>query len=307
MADRLTLLRTFVAIVDGGSLAAAGREIRRSPAAVSRALTDLEQATGVMLIERTTRRFKPTEAGLRLVDMARLVLTGYEEAIAEAAGTTLAPRGLVRVTAPLAFGRDHIAPRVAAFLDAWPGIVVDLQLADRIVDLHEENFDLGVRIGVVADQSLIGFRLGSVRHITVAAPAYLAAQGTPASPTDLRSHEVIQHSSLGALEPWWFRNPAGQAERVDVKPRFATNQADAAIMAARAGRGLVRVLSYQVADDLVRGTLVPVLENYEPEPKPVRLVWPESRHAVGRVKLLVDHLKALKEAAEVRDQTAVPN
>lgn len=302
MADRLSLLRTFVAMVDEGSLVAAARAVRRSPPAVSRALAELETLTGVSLVERTTRRFKATEAGRRLADQARLLLAGYDEAIAEASGATLACRGLVRVTAPLVFGRDHVSPLMSTFLDAWPGIVVDLQLADRVVDLHDENFDLGVRIGAVADQSLIGLRVGSVTEVTVAAPAYLIERGTPITPLDIPAHEAIQHTILGASEPWLFRNRDGRPERVSVKARFAINQADAAIAAARAGRGLVRVLSYQVAEDLGNGTLVRVLRDYEPEPKPVTLVWPESRRSVGRVKLLVDHLKSLRELAVVQQE-----
>jgi DNA-binding transcriptional LysR family regulator len=304
MADRLSLLRTFVAMVDEGSLIAAARALRRSPPAVSRALAELEALTGVSLVERTTRRFKATEAGRRLADQARLLLVGYDEAIAEASGATLACRGLVRVTAPLVFGREHVAPLLSTFLDAWPGIVVDLQLADRVVDLHDENFDLGVRIGAVADQSLISFRLGSVREVTVAAPAYLAERGTPETPLDVATHEAIQHTSLGASEPWWFRSMDGRPQRINVNARFAINQADAAIAAARAGRGLVRVLSYQVADDLRHGTLVRVLQDYEPEPKPVTLVWPDSRRALGRVKLLVHHLKSLKALAVLQQETS---
>lgn len=297
MADRLTMLRTFVVMVDEGSLVAAARALRRSPPAVSRTLSDLESLTGVSLVERTTRRFKTTEAGRRLADHARRLLSGFDEAIAEARGETLARCGLVRVTAPLVFGREHVAPRVTEFLDTWPGMVVDLQLADRVVDFHDENFDLGVRIGAVADSSLISYSLGRVTEVTVAAPVYLSERGTPKVPTDIITHEAIQHTSLGASEPWWFRHQDGRPERISVKARFAINQADAAIAAARAGRGLVRALSYQVADDLREGRLVRILPDYEPEPKPVTLLWPESRHGLGRVRLLVDHLKSLKTLA----------
>lgn len=304
MPDRLTLLRTFVAMVEEGSLAAAARALRRSPPAVSRSLADLEALTGVSLVERTTRRFKPTEAGLRLADRAKLVLTAFDEAIAETSGATLALRGVVRITAPLLFGREHVAPLIASFLDAHSQIVVDLQLADRVVDFHDENFDVGVRIGAIADTSLIGFRLGSVREMTVASPAYLAARGTPESLTDLSGHDLIQHTSLGASEPWSFRTLDGRPATVGVKARFAINQADVAIAAARADRGLVRALSYQVANDIQRGTLAPVLEAFEWDPKPVTLVWPEARRSVGRVKLVVAHLKSLRNLTVLREDAS---
>lgn len=294
IVGQLSLLRAFVAMVEEGSLAAAARALRRSPPAVSRSLAELEALTGVSLIERTTRRFKPTDAGLPLADHARQILTAFEEALSEASGETLAPRGLVRITAPLTFGREHVAPAATSILDTHPQIVIDLPLADRIVDLHDENFDLGVRIGEVADTSLIRFKLGQVREVTVASPRYLEGRGTPLSPSDLSGHDTIQHSSLGAFEPWWFQTPEGRPEKAVVKARFAINQADAAIAAARAGRGLVRALSYQVADDIRRGDLKLVLEQFEPPPKPVNLVWPETRRSLGRVRLVIDHLKILK-------------
>lgn len=294
MADQLTLLRTFVAMVEEGSLVAAARALRRSPPAVSRSLADLEALAGVTLVERTTRRFKPTEAGRRLADRAKLILAAFDEALSEAAGETLDPRGLVRITAPLTFGRAHVAPMVASILDAHAQIVVDLQLADRIVDLHEENFDIGVRIGPVADASLIRFTLGQVREVTVASPGYLEGRTAPMTPSDLSTHDIIQHTSLGAAEPWWFQTPDGRPEKAAVRARFAINQADAAIAAARAGRGVVRVLSYQVADDIRRGELRLLLEAFERPPKPVTLVWPEARRSLGRVRLVLEHLKTLR-------------
>jgi DNA-binding transcriptional LysR family regulator len=287
MMDRLTELQTLVTIAEAGSLAAAARRLRRSPPSVTRILADLEARLGVRLIERSSRRCAPTEAGRRLVEQARHLIGGYEEATREASGEALAPRGDIRLTAPFAFGREHVAPLLLTFLDAQPAINVELLLSDRVHDLHEENIDLGVRIGRIADTSLIARRIGWVSRVVVASPAYLSAHGTPGSPADVADHQIVQHSSLGASAPWEFR---GKRIPVAVTPRLTVNQADAAIAAAKAGRGLVTALSYQVAGAIADGQLVRLLREFEPEPLPVHIVWPESRRPLQRVRLLIDHL-----------------
>lgn len=294
MPDRLSELRTLVAVVDEGGFAAAARLLHRSPPAITRTIADLEQRARTVLLERTTRRCRPTEAGRRLADQARSLLAAYDDALSEAAGEADVARGLVRVTAPLVFGREHVAPLVAAFQDQFPEVEVDLHLADRVVDLHDENYDLGVRIGPVADTSLIAFRVGEVRHVAVASGSYLEQRGIPLTPEALSAHEVVQHTNYGTTVPWVFRRPGGEVVSVTVRARFAVNQADAAVAAARAGRGIVRALSYQIDPAVRAGALVTVLEEFEPEPLPVHIVWPDSRRLVRRVRLLSEHLKALR-------------
>lgn len=234
-----------------------------------------------------------------------MLLSSYNEAIAEASGEATSPSGTIRVTAPLVFGREHVAPLIATFLDAFPSITVDLQLADRVIDLHDENFDLGVRIGKVADTSLIALQIGEVRDITVACPAYLVTRGVPVTPEDILKHDIVQHTTLGASEPWVFQTAKGSAKTVNVAARFAVNQADAAIAAARAGRGIVRALSYQVADDLENGTLIRLLRAFEPTAMPVNLIWPDSRRSIRRVRLLIDHLKVLRALAVLQPEVDI--
>lgn len=288
MMDRLTELQVLIAIAETGSLAGAARRLRRSPPAVTRILADLEARLGVKLIERSSRRCAPTEAGRHLVEQARHLIGSYEEATSEASGEATAPRGSIRLTAPLVFGREHVAPLLLDFLDAQPAINVELLLSDRVNDLHEENIDLAVRIGQVADISLIARRVGAVRRVVVASPAYLKAHGIPASPADIGSHHIVQHSDLGAATPWQF---SGKHKAVmSVTPRLTVNQADVAVAAALAGRGLVRALSYQVAGPVAEGRLVRVLRDFETEPMPVHIAWPESRRPLQRVRLLIDHL-----------------
>jgi DNA-binding transcriptional LysR family regulator len=180
--DRLTELQVLVAIADAGSLIGAARRLHRSAPAVTRILSGLEARVGTVLVERTPRRCVPTDAGRALVDRARRVLDGYAEAIEETAGAAAAPAGSVRVTAPLVFGRDHVAPAVASFLDLHGGIEVDLMISDRVVDLAEDEVDIAVRIAPLADESLVARRIGSVRRVTVASPAYLARPGPRRSP-----------------------------------------------------------------------------------------------------------------------------
>jgi DNA-binding transcriptional LysR family regulator len=288
--DRLRELQTLVAIVDMGGLAAAARRLGRSPPSISRDLADLEARIGASLVERSTRSCRPTPAGIRLADDARPLLSGYEEAIGQAAGEATAPRGSVRITAPITFGGSFVAPLVTAFLDIYPQITIDLQLNDRIVDLAEEDFDLAVRIGRLADSSMIARTVGELRRVFVASPAYLDARGTPERPADLADHEIIQHTSRGAATPLTFAGEGRRTITVSARARFTVNQPEAALAAAREGRGIVGVLSHQVDSDLRAGTLVRILKEFEPAALPISLVWPPSRRSWRRVRLLVDHL-----------------
>jgi DNA-binding transcriptional LysR family regulator len=289
--DRLDELRVLVAILDGGSLAAAGRRLRLSPPAVTRALAGMERRLGVRLLERTTRRAAPTEAGRRLGVQARGLLASYEEAIAEAVGEVAAPRGRLRVAAPLVFGRRHVAPLVAEFLDARPAVTAELQLSDRPVDLVEEGVDVALRIGHLPETALVARRVGGLRRMVLASPDYLARRGTPAVPADLEGHEVVLFSILGAAPDWRFARPQGGGEEelvVRVAPRFTVTGAEAAVEAACAGRGLVRALSYQVAEELADGRLVRLLRAFEPPPVPVHLVFPTARLMALRLRAFLD-------------------
>ena len=296
---RLRELQTLIAIVETGSLAGAARRLRRSPPSISRDLADLEARVGTSLVERSTRTCRPTPAGIQLAGDARPLLAGYEEAIGEAAGEAVIPRGSMRVTAPITFGNNYVAPLVTAFLDAYPQIDIDLELTDRIVDLAEEDFDLAVRIGRLADSSMIARTVGEVRRLFVASPAYLAAHGTPQQWAHLAEHEFIQHVSRSEGAPSTISGEYGRAFANLPRGRFAVNHPDAAIAAAREGRGIVSVLSHQVDGDLRTGELVRILQDFEPATLPISLVWPPSRRSWRRVRLLVDHLAKGLAALEV--------
>lgn len=295
--DRLEELAVFVAIIDGGSLAAAARRMNRSAAAATRALAGLETRVGTRLVARTTRRLAPTPAGLALAEQARGLLAGYEAAIS-GAGEGLV-RGLVRVTAPVQFGRRHMAPVVASFLDAHSETQVELVLADRNVDLVEERLDVALRIGPLAESRLVARRVGQVRRILVASPAYLADRGTPGWPADLAAHDTIHGQIHPGPREWQFGRT-----RVRLAPRLIVNEVEAALIAARAGRGIARVLSYQAADDIAAGRLVRVLSRYEPPPVPVQLVTPGADHRPARVTAFLDHAAAaLRALPLLREET----
>jgi DNA-binding transcriptional LysR family regulator len=270
--DRLDELTIFRVIAETGSLARAARRLRRSPPAVTRALSALEDRAGVRLIERTTRRLVLTEAGRELFERARSLLADYEGAVHGQADAPV--RDLLRVTAPVTFGRRHMAPLVSGFLDRFPDTQVELVLNDRNVDLIEERLDAALRIGRLRDSTLVARKVGEVRRVLVASPAYLAARGAPKTPTDLEAHDTI----LGALwsgAPEWRFGAEDRATVVRLTPRLLVNDAEAVLYATRAGRGIARLLSYQAADDLAAGTLARLMVDFEPEPLPVSTNHPE--------------------------------
>jgi DNA-binding transcriptional LysR family regulator len=293
--DRLDELAVLVAILDAGSLAAAGRRLRRSPPAMSRALAALEERVGARLIERTTRRLAPTEAGRRLADHARRVLAGYDDVVRE--GSQDAMRGELRITAPLVFGRRHVMPIVTSFLDAHPGLRIELVLNDRSLDLIDQKLDVAVRIGRLGDSSLVARRVGEVRRMLVASPAYLSRHGVPRTPEDLAGHRVVLVS--GSAE-WRFRKGA-RSLSVRVAPRLVVNEIDAMLLAVRAGHGIGRPLSYQVADDLAAHSLVRLLPEFEPEPLSVQLVVPSARNLAPKIRAFLDHAaRALSALGVIR-------
>jgi DNA-binding transcriptional LysR family regulator len=286
--DRLDELAIFVTIIDAGSLAAAARRLRRSPPAVSRALAGLEERLGTRLVERTTRRLAATEAGRVLAEQSRRLLADFEEAMRAGAEQGTSLRGTLLVSAPQVFGRMHVMPLVSSFLDAHPELRAELVLSDRYLDLLEEGLDVAVRIGELANSGLVARRVGQVRRLVVAAPSYLAEHGTPREPADLSSHGIIFTSGRGTPMEWRFRD-GGRERSVRLTPRLIVNQVDAALSAARDGRGIASALSYQVAADLAAGRLERLLKEFEGAPLPVQLVVASARHMPARVRAFLNY------------------
>src|SRR6266540_3407234 len=226
--DRIESVAVFVEVAEHRSFVAAARRLKRSPTAVTRAVGELETRLGVRLLNRTTRAVSLTEAGDRFLAGARRLLADLEEIERAAAGEGTAPRGELRITAPILFGRLHVLPIVTEFLDRFPDVSVALSLIDRPVDLVEDGLDVAVRIGALAESSAIASRVGALRRIVVASPDYLAGHGTPRSPSDLGGHGIIAFAGLFGVERWVFHDGADEAS-VAIEPRLVVTTAEAAV------------------------------------------------------------------------------
>ena len=285
--DQLYAMRVFAAVSDASSFAGAARHLALSPPAVTRAVAALETRLNARLVNRTTRSLNLTEAGLRFLDSTRRLLADLDEAERSAAGTTATPSGHLRVTAPLTFGRSHVMPVLAAFLREQPRVTATLVTLDRIANLIDEGFDLAVRIAALPDSTLVARKIGEVRRVLVASPAYLQRHGAPSHPSELARHEVIGSEFMFPAGEWRFAE-AKRPGAVGVAARLTVNDALAAIMAAERGDGIAGALSYMIAPQRAAGSLVPVLEAFTPATVPVHIVFPQSRLVAAKVRAFVD-------------------
>jgi DNA-binding transcriptional LysR family regulator len=285
--DRLDAMRVFVAVADAGSLSAAARALKVPLPTVSRKLAQLEEHLGVSLVVRTTRKFVLTEPGRTYLDSCRRLLGEIETAERMAAGEYAAPKGRLHLTAPIVFGRLHVLPIVLAFLKAYPQVDLSLSLVDRVVDMIDEGIDVALRIAHLADSTLIAARVGAVKLVTCASPAYLKANGTPRAPGDLIQHRCIASAVMSPSDRWSYRID-GEDRAVPIRARLAVTTAEAGIDAAIAGIGITRVLSYQVAAAIKAGKLKLILRPFELPEYPVSLVHPEARLTPPKVRAFLD-------------------
>jgi DNA-binding transcriptional LysR family regulator len=270
--DRLESMSILVAAAEAGSLSAASRRLGTPLATVSRKVAELEALLRTRLLNRTSRRLTLTDAGQSYVAACRRILEQIEEAERAATGEYSAPKGDLVITAPVVFGRLHVLPVATAFLQAYPDIDIRLVLADRVVNLLDEHADLAIRIGELPDSSLVAMRIGAIRRVACASPAYFAGHGLVTTPDDLATHHCITFEGLMSPERWSFG--AGRTETsVRIQSRLVVNTPEAAIDAAIAGLGITGVLSYQAARALRDGALVITLAAFEPPPWPVHLVF----------------------------------
>lgn len=286
--DRLDAMKVFVVTLDEGSLAAAGRKLGRSPAAVSRAIAFLESHVGTELLHRTTRSIKLSDAGERYAVTCRHVLAELEDADVVAAGERAVPRGTVAITAPNISGELVLRPILDAFLDAFPTVSARVTLMDRHVNLIEEGIDVALRIGHLEDSSMIAMRVGEVRRVVVAAPRYLKQHPRIEQPADLAKHQII--TMVHFTNSWTFAPaPGSSAPRaVQFTPRITTNSTRSAVASAVSGLGVTRLFSYQVAEQVQRGELELLLANCEEPPMPVHVISPNGRLSVPKVRAFTD-------------------
>jgi DNA-binding transcriptional LysR family regulator len=276
-------MQTFVRIVDGGSLSAAARALGVTLPAVVRTLAALEAHLGVRLLNRTTRRIGLTDAGSQYYQRCRQLLAEVEEAELAATAAKTRPAGTLAVTAPVLYGRMHIVPILTEYRRRFPEVAVRLLLLDRNVNLLEEGIDIAIRIGHLADSSLVAVRLAEVRRLVCASPAYLKKRGTPRHPRDLAGHDCLSLTAVTAGDTWQFRED-GRALAVKVRPRFVSNSGDAVIAMAESGQGVGMALSYQIEAQLARRRLATVLVDFAPAPLPVSALYPHGRLTAAKVR-----------------------
>jgi DNA-binding transcriptional LysR family regulator len=285
--DRIDAMQAFVAVADLQGFAPAARKLGLSPSGVTRLIAALEESLGARLLQRTTRSVALTDAGTRYLERARRILADVEEAEGSVQDERARPSGRLVISAPIGFGRLHVSPVVSEYLKRYPEVSCDLRLSDRMINLVEDGVDLAVRIGNLADSSLVARHVGEMRRIVVASPRYLKAHGEPKSPEAITSHETIQFGAATALPDWRFVRD-GKEIRVAPMARFTTNSADAAIQYAAQGGGLTRVMAYQAADPVKRDRLKIVLAKFEQAPLPIHIVYPTSRLLSAKVRTFID-------------------
>ena len=282
--DRIDAMQAFVAVADLQGFAPAARKLGLSPSNVTRLIAALEDRLGARLLQRTTRQVALTDVGTRYLERARRILADVEEADGSAREERNRPSGRLVVSAPLGFGRLHVSPVMTDYLKRYPEVTAELRLSDNLVNLVEDAVDAAVRIGHLADSSLVARQVGEMRRITVATPGYLKRHGEPKTPQELLAHQTI---AFGPYANWHFVQDGRDIEWTPT-PRFTSNSADAALQYAEAGGGITRVLAYQAAEGLKRGRLKIVLAKYEQPALPIHIVYPTSRLLSAKVRAFID-------------------
>ena len=284
---RLEGMQIFVAVAEAQAFSAAAKRLGLSPPVVTRAVAALEEQLGVRLLQRTTRIVRLTDAGARYLVDCRRLLTEIADAEESLSGERKELRGQLAITASVMFGRSFVAPLLLDFLALHPKVSARALLADRVLDLIEEGLDVGVRIARLTDASLTAIRVGAVRSVVVASPAYLKKQGTPRAPADLADHPAIVFSEDRSAPAWVFEH-GKQRLSARARTRLVVNNSEVGIAAAIAGAGITRALSYMVAAPIKSGELRVILRDFEPDPIPIHVIHREGRNAVARVRAFVD-------------------
>ncbi|MEM7508589.1 MAG: LysR family transcriptional regulator [Pseudomonadota bacterium] len=295
--DRIQSLEVFVAVAESESFAGGARAMRLSAPSATRGINALEERLGARLFTRTTRRVRLTDVGTAYLEDARQILAQLQAADDAASGAATNPVGRLRITCPTEFGRIYVMPLLLDYLDTYPGVTAEVLMLDRVVNLVEEGLDIGVRIGPLPPSGLSAVRVGQVRRVVCGAPDYFSRHGLPGAPGDLQQHRVVSISQATPATDWRFG--ADQQQAIRLTPRLTVTSVAAGIEVARAGWGLVRVLSYQIGPDLEGGTLRTVLEAHEPAPLPIQLVHVEGRRAAAKVRSFIDFARDRLRAVSV--------
>lgn len=282
-------MRVFASVAEEGGFAAASRKLDLSPAAVTRAIVALEEQLGARLLQRTTRNVRFTDAGRQYYDNVRAILASIAEANEAVADINATPRGTLSITAPVMFGRMFVMPCIVDYMQRYPQVKMIAHLVDRVTNLVDEGMDVAIRIGHLPDSGLRAIKVGQVRRVLCASPAYLDKCSTPQRPADLSQHAIISSSAVSPHIEWRFQaNHEPLMLRID--PRLTVTSNDAALAAAVGGLGIARLLSYQVYNEVERDALRLVLEAFEEAPWPVHVVHREDKLGSSKVRSFIDDM-----------------
>lgn len=288
--DRLAEMEAFVHVVEQGGFTDAARKLGVSKSAISKHVAALESRLAVRLLNRTTRRVSPTEIGLAYYDRAKTVLKDAAEADDMVTAMQAEPRGALRVSVPVSFGITHLAGAVLAFLEAYPEVEVHLVLDDRFVEIVAEGFDLAIRIGTLADSSLLARKLAETRMMLVASPRYVAARGTPRTVDDLTEHQLLHYSNLSTGNVWRLRTIKGQERQIRVGGRLTANNGETLRRAAEAGLGIAMQPSFILGNAVSEGRLVEILPDHPLETVGIHAVYPPGRFTQPKLRVFIDFL-----------------
>jgi DNA-binding transcriptional LysR family regulator len=274
--DRLESMSVIIAVAEAGSLSAASRTLGRPVATVSRKLSELETRLNAQLFHRSSRHMTLTDAGRSYIEACKRIIEQVDDAEREVSGEYRTPKGDLTVTAPWGLGHMHLLPIACEFLVVYPDIALRLLLSDRVLRPLEDHIDVAIRVGNLPDSSMVATRIGSIRFVLCASPAYLAARGRPEKPGDLGGHDCIIIEDVAAPRAWRFGKGEHEID-VPIRSRLTVNTSEAAVAAAIAGAGIARVMSYKMEAARRAGALVTMLETFEQEPWPAHIVYPERK------------------------------
>lgn len=289
--DKLDAMQAFTKVVALGGYAAAARQLGRTRSAISKAVMELERRLGVRLLDRTTRKVRPTEAGLAYYERCTAVLAAIAETEIQIAGLHEAPAGVLRINGPMSFGTAYLAGAVADFLSRYPDLKVELLLNDRFIDPLEEGVDVTVRIGELADSSLVARRLAATRRLLLASPDYLARHGTPQEPDDLIRHRCLVYGQVAARQRWQLTRDGAKIS-VPIASALCANNGEVLREAACKGLGIALLPTVIAGDAIKAGRLVVVLEAHSPPPLPIHALYAANRLLAAKTRLFIDFLAA---------------
>ena len=304
--DRLSAMNLYCHIVETGQLSLAADHLNLSKGTVSKQLAKLEAHLGGRLLNRTTRRLTPTEAGVAFYERAKLILESVEEAECVVSGLSAEPRGTLKINAPMSFGIHYMGKLLAKYQQKYPKVMIDIRLNDRQIDLVEEGYDLALRIATLKDSSLIARRLAPCHIVMCASPAYLQQQGEPHTPDDLKNHHCIRYAYSDSMKYWILENKAGKKQQVAINSPLASNNGNLICDAMVNGMGIAVLPTFIVGDAIRKGEAKIILDDWRPQREDISLLYPSSKHLSAKVRAFVDmaveHFKILDDELNEWDQ-----